>query len=213
MWRPWGASPKLGGQKKLPPKSCLRPHWLLPLFLHVFLCPWATPSLLPDWPSSLCCSKTRLAPCNSGRQKPGLSTCVCAWDLNILPGGWIKHLWIPCKCPFFFLTLDFTSSYSGCNTAEQLHMIFVDHEGRALQLCWGCSQHIGAHTAVGTSMSFPCSHPAEALGTTKVSRWGVSCLPVVHRPQLLQQGNGKMCGHLKLNQSSSAHMDMLKQKP
>lgn len=43
--------------------------------------------------------------------------------------------------------------------AEPMHRILVEKEGYALQLCWGCSQHVQAHTAGGTSMSFPCSLP------------------------------------------------------
>lgn len=66
------------------------------------------------------------------------------------------------------------------------------------------------------SMSFPCSHPAEALGTTQ-GQWTRGLVGCPASPwftdSLLQQGNGKMCGHLKLNRSSSAHVDMLKQKP
>lgn len=51
--------------------------------------------------------------------------------------------------------------------AEQMHTILAEKEGPALQLCCGCSQHIPAHAAVGTSMSLSCSHPAEALRTTQ----------------------------------------------
>lgn len=31
---------------------------------------------------------------------------VCTWALNISLCGWIKHLWVPCKGPFYFFTLD-----------------------------------------------------------------------------------------------------------
>lgn len=52
------------------------------------------------------------------RERETWTVRVCALDLKILPHGWIKHLWVLCKSPFYFPTLGFTSNYSGCNSTS-----------------------------------------------------------------------------------------------